>query len=239
MPLTQENRMVELKYSAKNFGRMDEKERELAAHQLLLKIHAIRGWTIPVSELMDVLVSEFAKKLVESYENVNEDEVMYAFRNTSLDVKDWGKAMNLSLIDEVMQPYLERRFDISKVEEQIKPEEVHRELTDEEMAEWLMEWKAKDEINIELIPIMLYDFMDRKEIIKLTKKRKWHYTELATQQIKSQLFQETSLAKTNEPYIEYNKFLNMEQNGFTGEYKGRILNRAKRLIVFDYLKDKL
>lgn len=230
-----------MKYAAKSFGRMTTDERELAAHQILLKIHAIRGWTIPVSELMDVLVKEFEKKLGESYENVNEEEVMYAFRNTSLDIKDWGKAMNLSLIDEVMQPYLSTRMDISAVEERMKelPEEAKKELTDDEMSEWLMEWKAKEEIQLELIPLMLYDFMDRKELIKLTKKRKWDYAERATEQIKAQLFAETSSAKTNDPYLEYNKFLNMQETGFTGEYKGRILNRAKRLIVFDYLKDKL
>lgn len=117
--------------------------------------------------------------------------------------------------------------------------EENKTLDDEDMAEWLMDWKVKDNITIEIIPLMLYDFIDRKKLVNLTNKQKWDYTRKATEQIKSQLYQETSLAKTNDPYLAYNQFLNMEENGFTGEYKGRILNRAKRLIVFDYLKDKL
>ena len=48
------------------------------------------------------------------------------------------------------------------------------------------------------------------------------------------------MVKTNnDAYIAYSKFLNMEKDGFTGEFKGRILNRAKRLIIYDYLKGKI
>ena len=65
MPILDENRVIELKYSAKTFGKMTEDERSLAAYQILLKIHAVRGWSIPVSELMDILVGEFEKKLSE------------------------------------------------------------------------------------------------------------------------------------------------------------------------------
>ena len=48
-----------------------------------------------------------------------------------------------------------------------------------------------------------------------------------------------SISKTNDAYKVFNSFENMERDGFVGELKGRILNRAKRLIVYDYLKDKL
>ena len=37
-------------------------------------------------------------------------------------------------------------------------------------------------------------------------------------------------------YFAYNKFQNEEISGFTEPFKGKILNRAKRLIVYDYLK---
>ena len=109
-------------------------------------------------------------------------------------------------------------------------------LDDEEKAEWMMEWKQKEDINFELIPLIFYDWMAEKNLIKLSGKEKWAYTEKATTQIKTQLFNDISTCKTNDAYIAFNKFENMEKNGFTGELKGRILNRAKRLIIYDYLK---
>jgi len=70
--------------------------------------------------------------LVESYPNCNTDEIEYAFRTHGSAVKDWGKQMNLSLIDEVMGIYLERRLAVSRFEEsQQKP--VQKIYTDEEL----------------------------------------------------------------------------------------------------------
>lgn len=110
-------------------------------------------------------------------------------------------------------------------------------LDDEEKAEWMMEWKQKDDIILELIPLVFYDWMEEKSLIKLTGKEKWVYTEKATAQIKADLFNETQIVKTNnDAYIAYSKFCNMEKDGFIGELKGRIVNRAKRLIIYDYLK---
>mgnify|MGYP003421232987 FL=1 len=144
---------------------MNEEELELSAYELLLKIHAVRGWTVPVSELMDILVKQFSLKMTEKYANVNSEEMMYAFRNTELEIKDWGKALNLSLIDEVMLPYLEQRFELSRTEENLlnKPIMIEdiKPLSKEEKAEWMMDWKMMgDDINFELIPLQFYDFME-------------------------------------------------------------------------------
>jgi hypothetical protein len=112
-------------------------------------------------------------------------------------------------------------------------------LTDEEKAEWLMDWKVMPEINIDLIPLIFYDFLDEKKLLPITTKQKWEYTQRATVAIKVQMQDAISVCKTNDAYIAYNKFCNMETEGFEGEFKGRIVNKAKRLIVFDYLKDNL
>ena len=90
-----------------------------------------------------------------------------------------------------------------------------------------------------IVPLTFYDFLDEKKLVVLTNKQKWAYTEKATTNVKTMLFDEIGICKTNDAYIAYNKFCNQEQNGFDKEFKGRILNRAKRLIVYDYLKDKL
>lgn len=95
-------------------------EIQSSAKQVLLRIHVIAGWTMPQDELMLILIDEFGKKIVESYANVTVEEISYAFRSEGYKVKEWGKALNISLIDEVMLPYLEKRFEISRFEEQKK-----------------------------------------------------------------------------------------------------------------------
>lgn len=221
---------------------MTEEERWVSAQAVILRIHAITGWTIPVSEFMNILVDQFQLKLNESYANVTVKEIEYAFRNKGIEIKDWGKAMNLALIDEVMIPYLETRYEISRVEEQKnypKMIEQKTELTDEEKADWICDWKSMADINLELIPLMFYEFLNDKKIITITADQKWQYTKKAQEGIKAILMSQIPLCKTSDALSDYGKFEKMEKDGFTGEFKGRILNRAKRLIVFDYLKDLL
>lgn len=116
----EEKKILELKYAANTFGKMDPGELQTAADEIILRIHVITGWTIPAKELLLILRDEFLQKITESYLNLNAKEIFYAFRNKPAEIKEWGKAMNISLIDEVLQPYLEKRFEISKIEEQKK-----------------------------------------------------------------------------------------------------------------------
>lgn len=92
---------------------MNQDEVNLWSKSLLLKIHVITGWTIPASDLLIILIDQFQKKLVENYSNINIEEIEFAFRNSGTTVKDWGKAMNLSLIDEVLIPYINQRVRLS------------------------------------------------------------------------------------------------------------------------------
>lgn len=235
--LPNEAKIIELKYTGLTFGKMNEDERWFAAQTLLLKIHAIKGWTIPVSEMMDILIDQFQHKLNESYKNVTIAEIEYAFRN-SIDVKDWGKALNLSLIDEVMVPYLENRFDISQQEENLKKTkmiEEKTELTYEEMLEWIDEWKNKDYIDFDLVPISFYYFMEKNKMIEIATSKKWEYIGKSALQIKSILQKELPLCKTNDAYKAYKEFERQEKEGFDGVMRERVLNRAKKLIVYDFL----
>lgn len=116
----EEQKILELKYSGKRFGQMAPAEITSSAKEALLRIHVIAGWQMPPDELVVILVDEFSKKITESYPNVTIEEISFAFRSGGHLVKEWGKALNISLIDEVMIPYLEKRFEVSKVEEQQK-----------------------------------------------------------------------------------------------------------------------
>jgi hypothetical protein len=115
---------------------MNDVELLLSAKIALLKIGVITGWQTPADAQLEVLIDQFTKKLREGYSNVNADELEFAFRSNST-VKDWGKSMNLALIDEVMAPYLEARHSISRIEETAnKPPQKAIEdikMTDEEL----------------------------------------------------------------------------------------------------------
>lgn len=91
-----------------------------AAEILLLKIHVITGWVVPASKLLSILSDQFAKKLAEDYGMLNTEEIEYAFRKSGTTIQDWGKEMNLNLLDQVLLPYLNLRLAASATEEQIK-----------------------------------------------------------------------------------------------------------------------
>ena len=167
--------MITRKYAAKPFLRMDANEIALSVKQLLIKISIITGWKL-YDDAMEqrILEQQLMLKLNESYANTNPAEIEYAFRNSF--VKDWGKAINLSLIDEVMQQYLSQRAEASRLEEQVmsKPKELTappEPVTDEEWIE-IGQGLWKSTKNIMLIPPKLYRLLnlkpteDEKERIK-------------------------------------------------------------------------
>ncbi len=109
-----------MKYRSKPIGEMTEGEVSKWGKGLLAKIHVITGWTIPNSdELLNILTDQFQKTLIEKYPMLNPDEIEYAFRHHGTSVEDWGKAMNLNLIDTVLVPYCHKRLAISEDERQI------------------------------------------------------------------------------------------------------------------------
>lgn len=229
--LKQELRVLDLKYSAKRFGEMDATERQLNCTKALMIISVITGWTIPnPGPMLDILADQFEKKMSEAYENINLEEVEYAFRNKGLDIKDWGKALNLSLIDEVLKPYLHNRSDLSMQEEKMKSQLTKQELEktpsqmdDKEWEEWL-EDISKYEIN--KIPCDSYEYLVRKEKISISPKDKHDYMGRAIEYMASTI-EPTSLAGI--------EFLKMKTKGeFSAAVTGSLITIAKRLVVFDY-----
>jgi uncharacterized protein YdiU (UPF0061 family) len=115
----EDSKILSLKYSGKQFGQMQPAEVLMNGKALLLKIHVITGWTIPEKELLNILVDQFTKILCEKYDNLNVGEIEFAFRSKGTGIEDWGKAMNLNLLDKVLTPYLNDRYKISETERQI------------------------------------------------------------------------------------------------------------------------
>lgn len=100
---------------------------------MAVKIHIITGWQLPPADFLDILIDQFSKKLLEDYPQLNVDEVEYAFRSIGTGVKDWGKSMNLSLIDEVLREYCNTRFELSQQEERATDKPVQKLYTQEQL----------------------------------------------------------------------------------------------------------
>jgi len=114
--------------------------------------------------------------------------------------------------------------------------EDRKELTPIEMIDWIEEWRNKPIVHLDLIPLCFYDFLVTTDMIQVSKEMKWDYVGKAATAIKTQLLAALPECKTTDARIEYSEFERMEKEGFTGKFKERINNKAKRLIVFDYLK---
>jgi hypothetical protein len=121
------------KYAAPRLETLNPVDLNTACRVLLLKIHVITGWVIPANELMIILVDQFSKKLSESYGMLNVEEIEYAFRNQGTIIEDWGKEMNLNLLDKVLIPYLNQRLQVSQMEERKKDPPVQKVYTDQEL----------------------------------------------------------------------------------------------------------
>ena len=167
-----ERRILELKYASLPFGKMDDVSLLKKTKALLLRIHVITGWTLPQNEFMGILVDQLSKKLTESYANVNTDEIEHAFRTRGTSVKDWGRAMNLSLLDEVVMPYLTDRFEVSKLEEQAAvakelPALPTAKMTDQEIVDTAWDvWEATG--RLDYISDNTYQVLEKHALIVLS-----------------------------------------------------------------------
>ena len=136
---------------------------------MLFKIHVITGWKLPemvdannpdayaINAKANILEEQFFLKLKEDYGEMNVEEVAYAIRKYGTQVKDWGKDINLSLIDTVLIKYLQTRIELSKTEERLKREEESPKPTDEQ----IMSMKR------ETIEVCYQSFLAGKQAISL------------------------------------------------------------------------
>jgi hypothetical protein len=161
--LPDEKSIIEAKYTGKRFDQMSYEEITDASFELLVKIHIISGWNFPIEkEFQAVLTQQFRYKLLESYSACTSAELEYAFR-TATTVKDWGKDINLMLIDEVMRPYFHKRMEISKKEEKMKsPNQkiyTDKEITNQRRGEIELAFQAMKKGNIPIIHIYFSEIL--------------------------------------------------------------------------------
>lgn len=239
----EEAKILQAKYSGTQFGKMIWSDVDTWAKALLMKINAITGWVIP-EENLEILLDQFRKKLVESYGNCNPEEIEYAFRNYGTLVKDWGKQMNLSLIDEVMIPYLSRRREVSQREEAIALNqslqiEYKEDMSQEAMKDWF-DAKAKEikagQLRVEFVPEMLYEWMDANGNITASKEEKFKYLNRAVEYRLGILRQALDDVDSATNRLALSDFVRMKDAGYLeGSEMSIVKTLAKKILLFELI----
>ena len=196
----------------------------------------LRANNLPNDHEKQVLIDH----IITHYGNHTPNEVRLAFEmaltfKLDLPEKDIPCYENFTCayVSKIMNAY--RKWAIEAYP-QIKKEPPMTELEPIEMIDWIEEWRNKPIVHLDLIPLCFYDFLVTTDMIQVSKEMKWDYVGKAATAIKTQLLAALPECKTTDARIEYSEFERMEKEGFTGKFKERINNKAKRLIVFDYLK---
>lgn len=187
----EESKILKLKYIVRRISETPAIDIGRHAKGLLFRLHTITGWKLPDDEyFLNTLVSEFTQYLVEKCGDLNPEEIAHAFRNHSLEVKDWGKSMNLSLIDEPIREYRIKRRELSELEERLSNQQEWANAGELPPAQcdWSEEWtqlkeKAKNgQIRNAVIITPIYDWLVREGILKLSNEEKWELIRLCKDQ---------------------------------------------------------
>ena len=221
---------------------MEEAEVEVWAEALLIRISVTTGWSLPDQKVYSILTEQFRKKLVESYSRLNPEEIEYACRNYSPGVQDWGKKINLSLIDEVVRPYLQKRMELSKQEEYAilpPPPKKVESTSNFSMLRWLAQEirYIRTGKPIELVPHELYDYLDKRGKITATKEEKWAYFQKAITYREIQLQKEWLDRSNTDNYNAVQGFIQMRKaRRFTQSEYETLQRTAKKLLFFDLVQ---
>jgi hypothetical protein len=236
--------ILRAKYGATRFRNMNDEQIDLWGDAMLLKIAVITGWTLPTDALQNILVDQFKKKMLESYADCNPEEIEYAFRNYGCQMKDWGKQLNLALIDEVIQPYLRKRREQSVVEEHAAPplllSSKKEAMSDFSMLRWLAQEIRfiKTGKPFELVPPALYDYLDKRGKIKVTNAEKYGYLQKAAAWRLGQLQKEVERKGSVDNLRALENFKSMkEKDNFSLEEFEQLKTIAKKLLFFDLVQN--
>jgi hypothetical protein len=213
---------------------------------VMLKV-GVREKQLPSKEEKEVLIEH----ILTNYGNHTPNEIKLAFDMAILgkleDVNGRGEPIDLDVncygdfsclyFSKVMNAYrrwARQTFKQFQMEQQPIIDE-EREPID--MIEWIEEYRKSENINRELIPLCFYDFLS-ETTLEVSKEMKWEAMAKSSQSIKSEILMNATEKPSVDNARELKEFELGEKEGFTGILKERILNRAKRMIVYDYLTKK-
>lgn len=207
---------------------------DIAMKGLILKTSVITGWQMPDDDAyIAVFKDQLVKMMVESYPDVNADEMEYAMRTYGTRVKDWGKAINLSLIREALDEYLSHRRAVSEMEATAPKAPV----IPPGPADWSEDWeRLKEKLKAGQDPIIttaIYDWMDREGMINLTIEEKNAYMLRARSKMITDLENEKLADPRNAKIRAQLEVLHCDDWASDSKVKGKLINRAKVEILKD------
>lgn len=214
---------------------------------VMLKV-GIREKNLPSSEETDVLIDH----ILINYGNHTPHEIKLAFdmglagkledanpkgEPIDLDINPYGE-FNCIYFSKIMNAYrrwARQTFNQLKMQQQ-EVEEPHETI---DVVDMIERWRVDPKLNMLLIPLFFYDFLITTEQIKITDEEKWEWFRKAKESIKAELLAAIPEDKTNNSLNEWNIFQTSEQTKkWDAVMFGRIGNRAKRMIVYEYLTKK-
>lgn len=245
LSLTREECLViQLKYEGARFRNMDSSDLSKWSKALLAKISVITGWVLPVDGLLSILIDQFQKKMTERYAYCTTEEVEYAFRMYGTTTKDWGKQINLSLIDEVMIPYLSKRSNLSKIEEQkleLPAAEVKEDISDDGMEDWLREVRKQikdNQTSVEFMPMVIFDWCVKNGRLEKTNTEKMEFLIKAVEKRKAQLIGFYNDNDSEKNRATLSRFLKCLEEGYVqGDEIDNVKSLAKKIMLYEYISN--
>jgi len=230
--------IMKAKESGIPFKQMTPEELKLSAYSLIIKMNVITGWNILDKNLLDIFAEQLSLKLQESYSFLNTNEIEYAFRNFT--INDWGKNFNLTALDDVLKPYLTLRRELhtNETKAKISLPMASNEISQKEMIQDVEEYLAKNTLEINLIPIFIYEYAEKLGYINLSKEEKLKIYDEAKSYRQREL---SSNAKSNriDDIMANNMFFEMvKKNEITDEEKFRLQNLSKKIAFKKFYESK-
>src|SRR5574339_316517 len=119
---SEELEMLRVKYDGKRIMALGPGAVELGAEILLADSGIITGWTVPDHALYKKkLLTEIVAWLQDMADDFTFAEIKYALRKYCGEVKDYGKPVNLSLLNNIIKMYRGDREELSRREEFANP----------------------------------------------------------------------------------------------------------------------
>lgn len=115
---SQDQTILAVKYIQAPISRLDLLQAVGIIQGLIKRIKVIAGWNIPeLKEDLEILYAELYQHFCENWPTVNAEEVAFAFRKYGSEVNNWGKDINLVLLDQIIGKYMAERREIGIIEE--------------------------------------------------------------------------------------------------------------------------
>lgn len=241
-PVTGDGSNLAIALSGNSINKSTVEDLKQVLRLLFIKV-GLRAANFPSSEEKDVLISH----IINNYGNHTPLEIRLAFEmaitfKLDLNEKEIPCYENFSCayVSKIMNAYRKWASEEHKqlIKQEVMPE--IKELEPMEMIEWINEYKSKSNIVVDLIPLSFYDFLLGSDMIAVSKEIKKDYFNKATTNIKTDLFNQIPICKTTDALRDFKQFEVEEKEGFKQDssIKTRVINKAKKLIVYDYLKKK-